>query len=621
MDIPLKRYVDLLSAYLRPQRTHVALLATLLLVSIALQLVIPQILRAFIDTITGSVATHSGDASQLATMALAFIAAAIVQQVLSVCATYTSETVGWTATNALRADLAKHCMRLDMSFHNARTPGEMIERIDGDVSALANFFSAFIIQVFGNLLLMVGVLVLLARENIAIGVILLAFVALVFVVLLRMRRFTTPLWMAEREAFAQYYGFLEERLAGTEDIRSNGARDYTLKRFHDLLRVAFGKAMRASFGFNITLNTTWLFFALGTAASLLIGGLLFQQGALTLGGVYLIFQYTLFLQTPIDRITRQIEDFQQASASIGRIEELMEVEPTVRDGERTQLPDGTLGVQFDQVSFAYGDDPILKNVSFEIAPGRVLGLLGRTGSGKTTIARLLFRLYDVTSGCIQLVTSVPNSPPPTPPSGRGDGSTPLPPGGVGGGVMAGDIDIRSLPLDLLRSHVGMVTQDVQLFHATVRDNLTFFDEAISDQRILEVIEDLGLWSWYAALPNGLDTELQSGNAGLSSGEAQLLAFTRVFLHNPSVVVLDEATSRLDRATEKLIERAVDKLLGDRTRTAIIIAHRLNTVQRVDDILILQDGEVVEHGEREHLANDPSSRFFALLQTGMEKELA
>ncbi len=606
MDIPIKRYVDLLSAYLRPQRARVVFLAVLLLTSIALQLVIPQILRAFIDTITsratGSVATHLGDASQLATVALAYIAVAIVQQGLTVAATYTSETVGWTATNALRADLAKHCMRLDMPFHNARTPGEMIERIDGDVSALANFFSAFIIQVFGNLLLMVGVLVLLARENIAIGAILLAFVGLVFVVLLRMRRFTTPLWTAEREAFAQYYGFLEERLAGTEDIRSSGARDYTLKRFHDLLRIAFGKAMRASLGFNLTMNTTWLFFALGTAASLLIGGLFFQQGALTLGGVYLVFQYTLFLQTPIDRITRQIEDFQQASASIGRIEELMEIAPTVHDGTQTQLPASTLGVQFDCVSFAYGDDPILKNVSFEIAPGRVLGLLGRTGSGKTTIARLLFRLYDVNAGNIRLVSAP--SPQPSPQWGEGDG-----------------IDIRDLPLDLLRGRVGMVTQDVQLFHATVRDNLTFFDAAIGDERILNVIEDLGLWSWYAALPNGLDTELQSGNAGLSSGEAQLLAFTRVFLHNPSVVVLDEATSRLDRATEKLIERAVDKLMGNHTRTAIIIAHRLNTVQRVDDILILHDGEVIEHGERERLANDPSSRFFALLQTGMEKELA
>jgi ABC-type multidrug transport system fused ATPase/permease subunit len=254
-------------------------------------------------------------------------------------------------------------------------------------------------------------------------------------------------------------------------------------------------------------------------------------------------------------------------------------------------------VAFDRVSFAYGDDPVLKNVSFALEPGSVLGLLGRTGSGKTTIARLLFRLYDVSAGSIRLLPSLRNDE-----------------------AMA-DVDIRDIPLDALRAHVGMVTQDVQLFHASVRDNLTFFDPEISDERILSVVEDLGLWSWYASLPNGLDTELQSGNAGLSSGEAQLLAFTRVFLRNPRLVVLDEATSRLDRATEKLIERAIDKLLADRNRTAIIIAHRLNTVQRTDEIMILSDGQVVEHGRRTALAADPSSRFSTLLQTGLEKELA
>jgi len=582
MDIPVRRYVALLATYLRPQRGRVVLLAVLLLSSIALQLVIPQIVRAFIDTVV-----RRTSVTNLPYTALLFITVAIAQQVLSVSATYTSETVGWTATNALRTDLGAHCMGLDMSFHNARTPGEMIERIDGDVSALANFFSAFVVQVFGNLLLMAGVLILLARENVLIGLMLLVFVVIVFGVLLRLRRFTTPLWVAEREAFAQYYGFLEERLAGTEDIRSSGARDYTLKRFHDLLRVAFDKDLRATFGFNATLNITWLFYALGVAAALVAGGLLYQRGALTIGAVYLVFQYTLFLQTPLDRITRQIDDFQQAGASIGRIEELRALEPTLRDGSRTHLPEGPLGVRFEDVSFAYDEALILKHVSFELAPGRVLGLLGRTGSGKTTIARLLFRLYDVTAGSIRFVSGQ-----------TGD----LQPPSIGGLVPDGNtatntatntaVDacgIRDLPLDLLRRRVGMVTQDVQLFAATVRDNLTFFDPAVSDARILSVIEDLGLGRWYAALPNGLDTELQAGNAGLSSGEAQLLAFTRVFLRDPSLVILDEATSRLDRATEKLIERATDKLLADHTRTAIIIAHRLNTIGRADDILILADG--------------------------------
>jgi ABC-type multidrug transport system fused ATPase/permease subunit len=164
----------------------------------------------------------------------------------------------------------------------------------------------------------------------------------------------------------------------------------------------------------------------------------------------------------------------------------------------------------------------------------------------------------------------------------------------------------------------MVTQNIQLFHATVRDNLTFFDASISDARILQVIDDLELGEWFRSLPDGLDTELESGGGGLSAGEQQLLAFTRIFLQDPGLVILDEASSRLDPATEYLIERAVDRLVAN--RTAIVIAHRLGTVQRADKIMILEEGGVQEYGARTELASDPSSRFYNLLQTGLEEVL-
>jgi ATP-binding cassette subfamily B protein len=171
----------------------------------------------------------------------------------------------------------------------------------------------------------------------------------------------------------------------------------------------------------------------------------------------------------------------------------------------------------------------------------------------------------------------------------------------------------------VRGKVGIVTQDIQLFHAPVRDNLTFFDPSITDDRILAVLRDLGLWDWYQALPNGLDTPLAAGGGGLSAGQAQLLAFARVFLKDPAIVVLDEASSRLDPSTEQRLERAIDRLLQG--RTVIIIAHRLATVQRADRILILQEGRVLEHGSREALARDPHSRFAELLRVGLEEVLA
>jgi ABC-type multidrug transport system fused ATPase/permease subunit len=250
-----------------------------------------------------------------------------------------------------------------------------------------------------------------------------------------------------------------------------------------------------------------------------------------------------------------------------------------------------LSIEFHDVSFSYADNGedgnVLHNVSFHLPPGKVLGVLGRTGSGKTTLTRLLFRLYDSTAGAIRL----------------------------------GDVDVRDVALSDLRARVGMVTQDVQLFQATLRDNLAFFNPRIGDEQMERALKELRLWDWLRSLPDGLSTKLAAGGQGLSAGEAQLLAFTRVFLKDPGLVILDEASARLDPATENLLERAVDRLFHAPRRTGLVIAHRLQTVQRADDILILEDGRVSEYGPREQLAADPASRFYSLLKTGLEEALA
>jgi ABC-type multidrug transport system fused ATPase/permease subunit len=240
-----------------------------------------------------------------------------------------------------------------------------------------------------------------------------------------------------------------------------------------------------------------------------------------------------------------------------------------------------LEVAFRDVSFNYAPGmPVLCNVNFELRPGHMLGLLGRTGSGKTTIGRLLSRFYDVSAGVIEL----------------------------------GGFDVRSIPVDDVRARVGVVTQEVQLFNGTVRDNLTFWDERISDARIHRALDHLRLAQWLSRLPEGLDTKLAAGGAGLSAGEAQLLALTRIFLQDPGLVILDEASARLDPGTERLIETAIDGLLAN--RTAIVIAHRLSSVLRADDIMVLEAGRVVEHGRRETLQQDRTSRFAQLLRAGL-----
>ena len=333
---------------------------------------------------------------------------------------------------------------------------------------------------------------------------------------------------------------------------------------------------------SIVLNTTLLLFGLGNAVALGVSAYLFLQGSITIGAVYLIFHYTFLLQQPLQAFTQQMDALQRATASIIRIQELLQTKKTVNDGPGGAFPEGALSARFEDVSFAYDrGQPVLRNLSFELGPERVLGLIGPTGTGKTTLSRLLFRLYDPDDGIVRL----------------------------------GGKDIRDATIVELREHVGMVTQDVRLFQGTVRDNLTFLDRSVPDARLLKIIDDLGLMRWFRRLPDGLDTELRPDGGGMSAGEAQLLAFARVFLKNPGLVVLDEASSRLDRATEQLIERALDRLV--RGRTVIVIAHHLVTVQRCDEIMILEDGRIVEHGERRQLADDPTSRFYKLLQTSSE----
>jgi ABC-type multidrug transport system fused ATPase/permease subunit len=571
----------LLAAYLRPQLPRVLLLALLLLGSIGLQLLNPQILRGFIDSATG----QGGD-QPLVMGAGLFLAVALIQQLASVGATYLSENIGWNATNAMRGDLLLHCLRLDQSFHKVRTPGELIERIDGDVTALANFFSQLVIQVAGNLLLLIGVLSILWGIDWRIGLLLSLVAGLVVLVLNRLQAVAAPLWKAGRQTSAELFGFLEERLAATEDIRSSGAQPYTMRR----LAARLTDHMRTNREARLTGRLGWatsdVVFTLGTAATYLLAARLYSGGGLSIGTIYIIFFYCGLLFRPLTQLARQAEDFQKASASIARVQELFGLRSALDTSGTAPLPEGALPVDFDGVRFGYeaGEAPVIGQLSFRLGAGKVLGVLGRTGSGKTTLTRLLFRLYDPQAGAIRL----------------------------------GDVDIRTVPLGSLREHVGMVTQEVQLFHATLRENLSLFNERIDDARILAAIDALGLRPWYDALPNGLDTMLAAGG-GLSAGEAQLLAFTRIFLRDPGLVILDEASSRLDPATEQLIERAVEKLLVN--RTGIIIAHRLHTVQRADEILILDEGTVAEHGAREQLMRDPGSRFAALLRTGLEQALA
>ncbi len=581
MKLPFKAYWDLLSQHIRPQKGRFALLAILLFGGIGLRIFAPQIMRTFID------AALAGEALQtLTTTALAFIGVALLQQVVSVSVTYLGENVAWTATNALRAELAWHALNLDMRFHNDHTPGELIERIDGDVTELATFFSQFALNLVSNGLLLIGILAALFLEDWRAGLGFTVYAIATITILGRLKDIAVPHQKARREAEANLYGFIEEQLAGTEDIRSSGAVDFSIRELFRHQGVILTHNRKSHFKRWIIENAMGLALTIGTLLAITNGYWLYTTGLITIGTVYLFVHYINLLEEPFWAMTHDIESFQTIGACVERLTEFRNFKAEVVDGAGMDISSQSLALAFNNVTFSYnGNDAVLTDLSFQLKPGSVLGLLGRTGSGKTTLARLIFRLYDPKSGRIEI----------------------------------NGADLREANLEALRRRIAIVTQDVQLFRASIRDNLTFFDRSISDEQILKTLEELELGDWVRSLPKGLDTQLETGSRSLSAGEAQLLAFTRVFLRNPGLVILDEASSRLDPATEQRLEHAIDKLLQN--RTAIIIAHRLGTVHRADEIMILDSGTVSEYGNRKQLAADANSRFARLLQTGLEEVLA
>jgi ATP-binding cassette subfamily B protein len=557
----------------------VIFLGLLLAGAIAVQLINPQVIRYFLDA-----AEVGSPLPVLLGAAGLFLAIAVIEQLLGLLTTYLSEDIGWKATNRLREDLALHCLRLDMTFHKTHSPGAMIERIDGDITALNNFFSHLGLNLLNNLLLLAGVLALLWFEDWRLGLAITLIAITGLVMLNVVRRRAEPHWRAVLQANAELYGFLEEQFNGTEDIRTSGATAYAMRRLYELLRHRLDKEYGAVRWLAASLALPIVVLALANVAVFSLGDYLYRFNGMSLGTVYLLFYYVGLLGGPLWQIVNQVQDLQHAGASIGRIQELHSTGSRIQDTGQMALPLGPLRVAFENVSFRYeaGEEVILNNLSFHLEPGQVLGLLGRTGSGKSTLTRLLVRQIDPTAGTVRL--------------GNGQGAA---------------VDIRQVPIPHLRSHVGIVAQEVQLFHATVRDNLTFFDETVSDERLLAVSRELGLAEWLVHLPHGLDTVLGAGGQGLSAGEAQLLAFLRVFLQDPGLVILDEASSRLDPATERLVDRAVQRLLQG--RTGIIIAHRLRTIERTDQVMILEQGNIREYGSRVQLAGDPNSRFATLLR--------
>ena len=566
-----------LAALLRPDSRRWVGLGLLVAFASGLSLAGPLVVRRIVDL--ANAGTTSG---RLTSLAVVYLGLAIATQLILVAVSWLATVTAWHTTNQIRMQLAGHVLGLDHEFHRSHTPGELIQRVDGDVTSVSDFLGTVVPKVVGAASMVIGMVAVLAVVDWRLAAGALAYVVLSGATIVRGRHRAVGEASDEMGAYATLYGGIEERLTAAEDLRANGAGAHAMWRFVEESAETMHSSVRRESAF---LRLWWAVqgsVAVGSALSLVTGALLVTNGSITIGTAFLMFQYVLLLERPLEDVVQQLETVQKANGAMVRVIDLLAIQPTILDNGKTSPPAGPLSLTFDSMSFEYENDEegrVMHDVTLSIAAGTSVGVIGRTGSGKTTLSRLVVRLIEATSGQL----------------------------------LIGGVPIAEVPLTELRRRVAMIPQEVELFNGTVRDNVTLFDPTPTDAEVEHVLSRVGLT---ALVTGGVHRELGAGGAGLSAGEAQLLALARVWLRDPDLVVLDEATARVDPETEARLEVAIAELMEG--RTALVIAHRLSTLRRVDEILVLDHGRVLEHGARTTLMADENSRFHQLLALAMEE---
>ena len=511
---------------------------------------------------------------QLRTLVLLLMAAVLVRLGLQGFQTFTVQAVGQRLTARIRNDLFAHAMALSLRFHDRTPVGKLLTRLTSDVDALAEVFGSGAVGVLADLVTLLVIAATMISIEWRLGLLLLVSqVPVVLGILWLQGRYRTANYRV-REELSQLNADLQENLQGLEVVQMFRREATNSARF-SRVTTAYREAVTGTILYDSAISAFIEWVALSAVAVVLaLGGWMVLGSAMGLGTLTTFILYSQRLFDPLRQLAERFTQIQGGLTAVERIGELLEQPIEIAElpsSERTAaaIQSGSERasageVVFDNVSFAYrDDDPILTNLSFRIGPGEHVALVGPTGSGKTTVIRLLCRLYEPQQGRILL-----------------DG-----------------VDIRQLPIPTLRQRLGVVLQDTFLFSGNVADNLRL-DAPISSDDLQKLCAELGLEPLLRRLPDGLATELRERGGNLSSGERQLLSVARVAIRDPSVLVMDEATAFMDPSTEATLQRDLSRLLQQ--RTAIVIAHRLATVEASDRILVLRKGHLIEQGTHTEL---------------------
>lgn len=556
----MKIYLRLLQ-YIKPYMPRLVLAVICIIFASAANLYVPWILKDVIDEVL-----TQKDMVKLNTIAAGIIAIYFLRGIFFYGQTYLMSFIGQRVVIDIREGIYRHMQRLELAYYEKRKTGTLMSYITNDVAALQGALIDSLIEMVTEGMILIGSVAAMFYLDWKLS--LLTFITMPLIAH-TMKIFGRKMRSASatlQERTADITSVLQESISAVRVIKSFVREDFEIKRFNRENLSNFRAQMRTA-QLTATLTPMIEFLAaIGVTVIIWLGGREVIEGQLTAGALIAFLIYAVNISNPVKRLSRVYSNIQKALAAADRIFAVLDTEPEIKDApDAVALPPIKGHVTFEKVGFSYKEgEPVLKNVDIDAAPGQMVAIVGPSGAGKTTIANLIPRFYDVTEGCITI----------------------------------DDFDIRTVTVASLREQIGIVPQETVLFNGTVYDNILYGDLNASEEQVIAASKAGNAHKFITDMPEGYQTQIGERGSKLSGGQRQRIAIARAILKNPQVLILDEATSALDTESEQLVQEALDKLMIG--RTSFVIAHRLSTVQRADMILVMEKGQIVERGTHEAL---------------------
>ncbi|MCY1663398.1 ABC transporter ATP-binding protein [Chryseobacterium sp. SL1] len=502
------------------------------------------------------------------------------ETILNFFLVYFSNFISQNVIRDIRERLYNKLIYFKTSFFDKTPIGQLVTRAVGDVETIATVYTDGFLMVFGDVLRIIFVLVMMFSTNVHLSYITLAILPLMVVITRFFQKRLKKAFGDERNWTSNQNSFVQERLAGMPIIQVFNRQEAEFKKFDDINITLKSALLRTVFIFSLFFPVVELI------SSLFIGFILFYGGYITISaGVVIAFiQYISMLIRPLRQIADRFNNIQRGIVGAERVLGLMDEDNAMTNNGKVRKDHFDGKIEFKNVHFAYDEkQEVLKGIDFKVNPGETVAIVGATGAGKSTIISLITRLYDINSG----------------------------------NILIDDVDLKDYELYNLRSHIGVVLQDVFLFHGSIFENLSFGDESITLDKIKAGAKEIEVDEFIEQLPGGYDYVVSERGSSISLGQRQLLSFLRAYLSDPKILILDEATSSIDHESEKLIQRATEKIT--KNRTSIIIAHRLSTIEKADKIIVMEHGKIVEEGKHLELL-DKNGYYSTLYKAQLRPEV-